>query len=568
MGAPNAFFWHKSLNQWVIQLGTEVYTAEWNIPSWNKLLTISRDIPFNSKADEAEYREYALLFNGNGLFKCEIDAGYPISYKTNIDPPNIRLLSVENFAGALHRYDYLYSACRIERQGQVVDRQSGTAIMLETGTNVADVEGVDHNEVYTAQEISLANPAIISEFYVPVVRNTNPLEYQWHFTHFTIWRTMDLTAKDLDDVTKTKFNDPNRFIWTKDLRIAAAFYGYISDHFFISYRGEFEIADTYSILELDNGERFEILEYISDHIVRIASDYYSYGTRGPYAAAIGNGRVIRGNVTGDILTRTHGSTFTAADVRKTLFNSDAYRLYITEYIDANSVRVHVEGGLPVQGFTIDPTHRKYYDIVEDVPTLKARKDFYSCYSRYYEAMPSCNLGKIIPTFLVMAYRGQKILYYMNLQNKLDYLIGSYVPTQVSEEIQDSIQLFYLFQDILSIICASSTYGAPVGLSEFRTLPGSNEAIAILPGITLIDRHTGCLDPGSVQEVENGIIELITNEPGGEALRQFNGRNYSAENFMVDQTLGGRIMKAIEKTKKMSAAIYDGFMGYILWRKKA
>lgn len=567
IGAPNAFFWHKTLNQWVLLLGTDIYTAEWDIPSWNKLLIVSRDIPFNSKTDDGEYRDYALLFNGNGLFKCEIDAGFPIAYKINIDPPNIRLNSIANFAGALHSYRYLYSAARINKEGQFIDRQSSTTIALETGTNVADVDNIDFNEIHTVDDISPTNPAVITELYVPVVANTNPLEYQRHFTHFPIWRTLDLEAKDVDDVNKTKYNDPNRFVWVKDLRIAAAFYGYISDHYFISYRGEFEVADTHSILELDNGERFEILEWISAYIVRIASDYYSYGTRGPYAAAIGNGRVIRGSVTGNVLTRTAGATFTALDERKTLFNSDGYRLFITNYLDANRVEVHVDGGLPVQGFTLDPTHRRYYDVITD-DTLRARKDFYSCYSRYRQALPSGNLGKIIPGFMVVAYRGQKTIYYMNLQNKLDYMIGSHVATQISEEVQDAIQLFYLFQDILSIICASSTYGAPIGLSEFITLPGSNEAIALLPGIQLVDRHTGCQDPGSVQEVENGIIQLITNEPGGEALRQFNGRNYSQENFLVDASLGGRIMKAIEKTKKMSAAIYDGFMGYILWRKKA
>jgi hypothetical protein len=565
MGAPNAFFWHKTLAQWVLLLGTEIYTAEWDIPSWNKLLTISRDEPFNSKSDDAEYRNYSFLFNGNGLFKSEIDASYPINYRVNIDPPNIKINSVPIFSGAVCKYNYIYSAARLSREGQIVDRQSHTEINLETGTNVADSENIDWAECYTAQEISSTNPNLVTELYVPVVANTNPLEYQWHFTHFPIWRTMNLTAKDPDDVSRTTYNDPHRFIWAKDLRICAAFYGVLTDHFFIASRGEFELADTYSILELDTGERFQILEWISATTVRIASDYYSYGTRGPYAAAIGNGRVIRGSVLGNILTRTHGATFTAADERKTLYNSDGYRLYITDYIDANHVEIHSDNGLPVQGFTLDPTHRKYYDVIEDT-TLRARKDFYSCYSRYRSALPSCNLGKIIPGFMVEAYRGQKMVYYMNLQPKLDYMIGSYVLTQVSEEVQDAIQVFYFFQDILSILCASSTYGVALGLSEFQTLPGSNESIALLPGISIIDRHTGCLDPGSVQEVENGIIQLMTNEPGGEALRQFNGRQFSAENFLVDSTLGGRIMKALTKTKKMSAAIYDGFMGYILWRK--
>jgi hypothetical protein len=566
MGALNAFFWHNSIKQWVIQIGTEIYTADWDIPSWQKLLIISRDTPFNSSSDYAEYRDYSFLFNGNGLYKNEIDVSYPIAYRVNLDPPNIRLESTPYFLGATARFKYLYSAARLTRESGIVSRQTPSVIAVETGTNVADIDNIDHNEVYVSNPIDATHPYVLTELYVPIVRNTNPLEYQWHLTHFPIWRTMNLEAKDTNDVNKEKFNDPNRFIWVKDLRMCAAFYGSISGNHFIATRGIFEIDDTHSMLELDNGWRYEILEYISDTTVRLAPDYYDMGSSGPYAAAIGNGRVIRASVSGDILTRTHGSTFTQADLRRTLWNSDGYSLYITEYINANQVRVHNDNGLPVQGFTINPTHRKFYDTISD-EMLNARMDFYSCYARYRQALPSANLGVIMPGFVVVAYRGQKNIYYSGLQPKLDYMIGNYVAVQESDEAQDAIQLFWLFQDVLSIICATSTLGIAIGLSEYITLPGSSESIPILPGVKIVSEHTGCLDAGSIRPVENGVVMIITNEPGGEALRQFNGSSYGSDNFLIDPSMGGRIERAIQKTKKISAAIYDGFMGYIFWRKR-
>lgn len=563
--APNAWFWHSSLKVWILLLGTEVYIAEPEIPAWVKVLTISRDQPFDSKSDDAEYLDNALLFNGNGLYKIELNATYPIAYRMNLDPPNIRINGVPVFSGATARYRYLYSAARLERQGIIVDRQTPSVISLETGTNVPDERDVDYSEVYTTEEISAANPNLVTELWVPVIPNTDPVEYQWHLTHFPIWRTYDLEAKDPDDVNKEKFNDPRRFVWDKDLRIAAALYVRIAGNRMYALRGEFELADTYSIVEIDTGERFEILEWINEQEVRIAGEYYDYSARGPYAAAIGNGRVIRGTVTGSVLTRTHGDTFSSADVRKTVYNSEGYRFYITEYFDHNRVRLHIDGDQPVQGFTLDPTHRNFYDVMDDTQ-LRAREDFYSCYGRYRQALPSCNLGKVMPGFLVMAYRGQKKVYYTHLQSKMDFLMGNYIPTQVSDEVQDAIQVFWLFQDILSILCATTTRGVPVGLSEFQTLPQSNEAIATLPGIKIVDKHIGCMDSTSIKEVENGVVELVTNEPGGEALRTFNGTSYSQENHLVDGSLGGRIVRALEKTRKLSAAIYDGFMGYILWRK--
>lgn len=566
MGSLNAFFWHSSQRLWILSIGTQLYTAEWDIPAWEKMLIISRDEPFNSLSDYAEYLGYSYLFNGNGLYKKELGIAYPLAYRVNLDPPNVRINSVPNFAGATCRYRYLYSAARFEREGIIVDRQTPSKILLETGTNVADERDIDYAEVYTTSEISSANPNLVTELWVPVVPNTDPVEYQWHLTHFPIYRSYNLEAKNPDDIFKEKYNDPQRFVWDNDLRVCGAFYVMIEGDRIRALRGEFEIADTFSILELDTGERFEILEWISSIEVRVADDYY-YGNdhRGPYAACIGNGRVMRATVTGDILTRTHGDVFTAANERQALYNCEGYRLYITEYIDANRVRIHISGNQPVQGYTIGATHRKFYDTMDDTQ-LRAREDFYSCMGRYRQALPSCNVGKFMPSFVVVAYRGQKRIYYSQLNDKFDYFIGNYVPTQVNDKCRDAIQAFWLFQDVLAIFCATTTRGIQIGLTEFTTLPESNEAIPIIPGIKDIDMHTGCLDIGSIKEVEKGLIELITNEPGGEALRQFNGSSYSEENYLVDNSLGGRIVRALEKTRRLSVAIYDGFMGYIFWRK--
>ena len=566
IGGLNCFDWHKNLKLWILQMGEEFYKADWNIPSWQKMLTISRDKLFNNGSDWSEYYKMAYIFNGRGMFKAEVSASYPIIYKVNINPPDTRIKDIPTFANAACRYRYLYSAARLEEDGIFINRQTPTRIMTETGTNTPDKDNIDFGEIYTRHEISLAYPKTVRTLWVPKVSNTTPQEYEWHLTHFPIWRTFDLEAKDPSDTERTKFNDPQRFVWVKDLRICAAFYVQIDNNIVTAIRGEFEIDDTHSILELENGERYEIVRYIDSKHVRIEYDYY-YGpvNGGPYAAAIGTGRVMRGSVTGDILTRTHGDTFSAADIRKTIWNSDGYRMYVLEYLNVNQVRIHLDNDLPVQGFTMDPTHRNFYDTVDD-SILRARKDFYTCYGRYRIALPNCSLGKIIPGFVVMGLRTQKRIYSSHLISQFDQLIGQYITIQQNDEIQDAMTFFWLFQNTFVIFCATQTWGFQVGISDFITLPESTESIAVLPGLKLIDKHVGCLDPGSVQEIENGIIQLITNEPGGEAMRQFNGESYSAENYLVDASMGGRIKKALENTKKLSNSIYNGLLGYILWRK--
>jgi hypothetical protein len=570
MGAPNVFFFHKSLKIWVLVLGNEIYFADEGIPSWNKVLIVSKDQLFNTISDYSEYLDKTIIFNGNGIFKADI-LQFPIAYRANIDPPNVRILSVPNFVGAASRYRYLYSAQRIANEGGIVNRQTPSIIDLETGTNAVDENNIDYGEVYTKHVISPQHPFPVRTLWVPEVPNSNPKEYQWHFSHFPVWRTLDLEALNVSDVTRTKYNDPSVFVWVDDVRMCAAFWISISGNKVTALRGTFEVADVHSVLELDDGQRFEIVKFISSVEVEIISEYY-YGNLsiGLCAAAIGNGRVIRGSVTGDVLTATPGyagSYFNSSDLRKTIWNSDGYRLYIIEIINPTQVRVHVNNDLPLQGFTMGPTHRNFYDTVTD-DILFARLDFYSCYARYRKAIPNCNVGKVIPGFVIAAIRGQKDIYYQDLQAETDYLIGQYVPIQLNNDVQDAITLFWVFSNVLSVICATSTWGAQLGVSNFTTLPGSGESIALLTGLTTVDKSTGCLDPGSVQDIGRDTIELITNEPGGEALRQFSGMTYSSEDVLTDSGIGGRIIKALRKTKRLSAAIYDGIIGYVLWRKNA
>ena len=571
-GSPNVFDFHKSLRQWMFLFGRQICTAEPTIPTINEILVISRDRPFSSRSDYSEYQDKAIIFNGGGMFKVHAGDTYPIAYRVNIDPPNIRPDSVAYDEDLFHRYRwrYMYSAARLETEGIFVDRQTPSVIDQETGTCTRDSESVDYAEIWREYEIGTEYPQLVSTLWVPRVKNTNPQEYQWHLTHFPIWRTPNLEGLDPFDVERSQYNDPSRFIWLKDLRICGAFYGYLTGNHYYAYRGEFETADRYCVLELDNGERFEITQIVTSHHVILsggAIDLGYYGsTEGWYAAMIGNGRVIRGTVEDGILTRTHGTTFTAADERKTLHNSYGYRYYVTEYLNANQVRLHRTGDQPIQGFTMDPTHRKFYDTIED-QVLHDRRDFYSCYCRYREAMPNCNVGAVIPGFVISAFREKKPVYYSHLQNNLNQLIGQYVPTQVSDEVQDAITFFWRFQDVLSIICAKSTWGFTIGLSEFTTLPGSNEAIAMLPGIKQIVKNVGSLDAGSAKEIPGDMVALITNEEGGEALSYFNGNTYSRENYLLDPSFGGKIIKIFQKTKKLSMAIFDGLLGYVIWRRR-
>jgi len=571
IGLLSAFFWHNKLKKWILFIGKNFYFSDWDIPSWKSVFTVSVDQPQAVRGDHFEYNDYTYLFNSSGLYKLETATSFPIAYRVNLDPPDVRIKDQPALSTFFKfRYNYLYSCQRLQADGGIVNRQTPSVISLETGTNIPDSTGIDYAEVNTAYPITRSTPAVIGTMWIPKVAGSNPVQYQQHLDNFSIWRTMDLESKDINDVNKEKFNDPNGYVWVKDLRICAAFFGKLGTNIygntFTLYRGEYEQDDIGSILELDNGERFEISN-IFGNVAWLENSYYQTTHLGDHAAAIGNGRVMRGDVDNGVLTRTAGGKFSVDDLRKTIRNSDGYRLYVTEFLNENQVRVHLNQTLPEQGFTLDPTHRNYNDYVDD-DTLAARQKFYSCYSRYKVALPNGNMGGLMPGFVIVGTRGQTKFYYSNLIPEQDYMIGNYVTIQLVDGIKDILEMFWVFGNVMAVICATSTYNVQVGLSEFTTLPGSNESLALLPGITLVDAHTGCVDIGSVSDVENGAIALITNEPGGECGRMFDGTTYSTDNFLVDSSRGGRIERALRATKRMSTAIYDGFMGYILWRKKS
>lgn len=547
---PACFFFHKVLKRWVIVTDNLKY-AEVDMSAWNDILCISNKKIGIGRCDYSEYLRSLYLFTNVGLFKADIDDN--VMYQANINPPPSAPTVVDT--GTANRYRYLISGTRLKENGSVIDRQSVDSISLETGTNLPSGDQ-DYVEFLADNEISVTTPGYLNDLYLPLDASGTP---ERHITHYTIWRTEDLESINPDDLYKSEYNDPNRFIWSKDLRAAAAFYGSLNGTtgVFTASEGQFDLADRHSYLKFENGLELQIDSVISDETALLDISGYTNGDLTDVGAAIGNGRVWVGSITNGVLTLTTGAIL-SSDVGNTLWCSDGDRLFILDTSGTLSSNVTK----PTQGFTISPTSRNYCDVIEDT-LLHARKDFYTCRSRFRRPLPNCNVGSIITGFIVAAYRGESDIYYSNIDSGYSQLIGQYVPNkQTKNEVKDSIQTMVVFESTLAIICATSTWGVTVGISSFDTLPSSTEAVAIMAGCRLIDKHRGCLDIDSIAEVENGLIELVTNEPGGEAIRYFDGISYSKENHIE-----GRISKVFDNTLKKSMAVYDGLLGYVIWRKQ-
>ena len=215
----------------------------------------------------------------------------------------------------------------------------GSVTYLEAGTTGTDISAAmqgreaDTPRIYTAPT---TRAKVVGPLWVPQVPNTDPVEYEWHLTHFPIYRTRDKNNQYQEDQKAATFHNPDRYIWEHDLRICAAFYVCRRDGIITALNGKFEPQDEGSTLLYDNGERDELGTYIDEYHMTQATDYYyGGGDLCPAAAAIGNGRVMRASQTGNRVTRTHGDEFAATDERKTIHWSSGRRSYVRSILPAD-----------------------------------------------------------------------------------------------------------------------------------------------------------------------------------------------------------------------------------------
>ncbi len=412
---------------------------------------------------------------------------------------------------------------------------------------------------------------IVGPLYVPNVPNVSPGEYQWHLTHFPVYRTRDLAGRYKLGVNADQFNSPNDFVWENDVRICAAHYGYfeegIVDVYFVAEYGYFNLEDVGSTIELDNGDRYEILGFrnakyaIVDHY-----NYYGYDPNDKYAAAIGNGRVLRASQTGNVVTRTHGDTFTSGDDRKPIMWATGYHSYIIEYIDANRVRVADSQDKVVMGITIDPVYRYFNDTIDDA-TLETRLTRLKLKQRYWQAMPNGNVGKVTPGLIFSAMRGDGQLNYGQTPDTLEYLHGFHDKGyQLTNVIPDDIQFMWLFQDLLVIWTSRKTWRWPTAGYQFIANPYTKDVILQISGLEIAEEDRGCFNWGSIEPVGDGKVIMFTSEPGQIGLRRYNGYQYGPNELELSGS-GKQRIPDIQKLQQATRTIYDGHTGLLIFGRE-
>lgn len=568
-GKVNFWHFHSVLRKWLLLLGNELWLADIPMTLFTKILVISKLGFFNTITKVEEFDDYSwIVFNSNGHFHVSAYWEKYFAWQRNIQIPNIQIPLVPATANTHYGYNYLYSAARLTEMGNFIDRLSPSRIECETGTNAWDSSGGDYSEVNTVSPIDAANPILIGPLWVPQVKNSYPAQYEQHLTHFPVYRSLDIKNTYQSGQIAAALNDPQKFMWVKDLRICGAFFARKYNGHVLARYGEFEPADVGSTLEWENGDRDTIIAYVKEDEVVISHVMYYDVDTDYMACAIGNGRVFRAAQTGTTVTRTHGAYFSAADVGKTLTSSTGYRSVIESFIDANNVTVHDDQDKVSQGFTTDPTHRHFYDVASD-GELNNRIGIIDCRNRFMEPMPNVNDGIVIPGFMITARRGEKEIYYCAWETFYEYLASFYYASyQYSTVIKNPVQRLLKHPNRWSALCQDDkTWYGPSNASQTMEIAEINAVIPILGGIDIMEGGVGCFDWGSIQEVDRGLYVMLTKEPSGIGLRTFNGYSYSDNMLEVRGSGHTTIMKDLEKWQKATASLYDALAGFIVWGRE-
>lgn len=363
-----------------------------------------------------------------------------------------------------------------------------------------------------------AQPKIVQGFTVPV-QSASPSDPEWHYTHYGVYRTLDVGDGGTNPITG-EGNDPERYIWCKDLRMSGAFLASKTTTGVVTASiGEFEEADVGTVIEWYEGTRDLITSYVSSTQVIVDEGgeyYYEEPIEGP--CAIGNGRVIGASQSGTTVTRTIGGSFSSGDVGKTIVWADGYTSIITGYINANKVTVCPSQDREYQGMTLDWTGRNLQDTIDD-DNLRPRQRSWLIKNRAWDVLPLTNIGRYMPGWVFSAVRGESKFYYTQLAAATKYLAGYYNPLQENDDCKDAIQSIEEYPNRIVIFCTNSVYGGPTNTSVQISVPGTGEFINVFSGIQLLAESVGVTDYGSIVNVNEGMQLMITGEP---AVRMFDG----------------------------------------------
>jgi len=170
--------------------------------------------------------------------------------------------------------------------------------------------------------------------------------------------------------------------------------------------------------------------------------------------------------------------------------------------------------------TSNPWRNTFSDAVSD-DTLSTRIGSQGLRSRFFEKMPDCSIGLVVPGFVVTA--ATNVAYWNNIGVDQQYIIGNCHMRYQSEDLNGTITALSMNQNMLTFYTGGSTYNAQTNLDIKATDPGTGTVVYSLPHPVLVDMYNGTLSQWHVYDYERDLSAVVNQDYG---IRTWNGYQYS------------------------------------------
>ena len=143
-GKTNLWFWHPTLEKWVIQLGEQFWIADREMTTYTLVVIFSKVKPNNCESQAVLDNDNVLVQNSAGKFRILLDRTPPLAYQTNSPVPQDLLSSNESDGEKACKYHYMYALALLDGSSSFRDRETrGTKILTESGVNIANADRKD-----------------------------------------------------------------------------------------------------------------------------------------------------------------------------------------------------------------------------------------------------------------------------------------------------------------------------------------------------------------------------------------------------------------------------------------
>ena len=411
----------------------------------------------------------------------------------------------------------------------------------------------------------------------------NPPEDADHFTHVTLWGTLDIGPAGVALGNKTE-----KLIWVKDVPLIRTLNCAFDGDQIIRESGNLLYQeDLGNMVTLFNGQSVQMIDLVNsggDILYQETANRASHSGgltatfRGPAAIgarAVAKGTQSDGTITIDMVNageKDDGGwipeagvfSFTESDVGKIIFTQDGGLRHITRWNSEISVDVaetDASYDFADKAIAWDFVNSDNDRVITDNTTDKTlatrgRYDDFLLQTRFYTPLPSSKIGELSNNFMLVAPPNSTIMYYCAVPLGKKQRWGYHNPgSQLDDNSEDVITYIKRFADRVVTFCRRTTFGTSTSTINSIDEPDIGEKVFLLPHVSLIET-IGLVHTGSIQDVGIGQVILVTHEP---QVRMFDGRQYGQANLADRQ-----VMKYIKKISKVCHSSYDAINGYRLF----